>query len=75
MFFRILPGRHLIFVLRVRTAKQRLVLWLHISFVIPDMDVLIRSASDPLLAIEYHRHFTHALAFIPVGGLIAAAMT
>jgi inner membrane protein len=39
---------------------------------IPDLDVLIRSASDPLLAIEYHRHFTHALAYIPVGGLIAA---
>ncbi|NLO79418.1 MAG: metal-dependent hydrolase [Xanthomonadaceae bacterium] len=40
---------------------------------IPDLDVLIRSTADPLLAIEYHRHFTHALAFIPVGGLIAAA--
>jgi inner membrane protein len=39
---------------------------------IPDLDVLIGSASDPLLAIEYHRHFTHALAFIPLGGLIAA---
>lgn len=39
---------------------------------IPDLDVLIGSTSDPLLAIEYHRHFTHALAFIPVGGLIAA---
>lgn len=40
---------------------------------IPDLDVLISSASDPLLAIEYHRHFTHALAFIPLGGVIAAA--
>jgi inner membrane protein len=39
---------------------------------IPDLDVLIRSSSDPLLAIEYHRHFTHALAFIPIGGAIAA---
>src|SRR5688572_29522369 len=37
-----------------------------------DLDVLIRSSSDPLLAIEYHRHFTHSLAFIPVGGLLAA---
>jgi inner membrane protein len=26
-----------------------------------------------LLAIEYHRHFTHALAFIPVGGVLAAS--
>ncbi|MBK9444789.1 MAG: metal-dependent hydrolase [Betaproteobacteria bacterium] len=41
--------------------------------VLPDADILIRSASDPLLAIEYHRQFTHAFAFIPVGGLAAAA--
>jgi len=38
----------------------------------PDLDVLIRSARDSLLAIEYHRHFTHALAFIPLGGLTVA---
>ncbi|MGE0385383.1 MAG: metal-dependent hydrolase [Gammaproteobacteria bacterium] len=37
-----------------------------------DADVLIRSTADPLLAIEYHRHFTHALAFIPIGGALAA---
>ena len=37
-----------------------------------DADVLIRSAADPLLFIEYHRHFTHSLAFIPFGGLICA---
>jgi inner membrane protein len=40
----------------------------------PDLDFLIRSGSDPLLAIEYHRHFTHALAFIPVGALIVAIL-
>ena len=34
----------------------------------PDLDVLIRSADDPLVGLIYHRHFTHALAFIPVGG-------
>lgn len=39
---------------------------------IPDLDVLIRSPEDPLLAVEYHRQFTHALAFIPVGGALAA---
>lgn len=39
----------------------------------PDLDVLIRSPSDPLLFLEYHRHFTHALAFIPVGSLLVAA--
>jgi inner membrane protein len=37
-----------------------------------DLDVLIRSATDPLITLEYHRHFTHALTFIPVGGLICA---
>ncbi|HSC86608.1 MAG TPA: metal-dependent hydrolase [Polyangiaceae bacterium] len=37
-----------------------------------DLDVLIRSASDPLLAVEYRRHFTHALTFAPLGGALAA---
>ena len=40
---------------------------------LPDADVLIRSSADPLLAIQYHRHFTHALAFVPIGGLVAAS--
>jgi inner membrane protein len=35
-----------------------------------DLDVLISSANDPLLAIEFHRHFTHSLAFIPLGGVL-----
>lgn len=39
---------------------------------LPDADVLISSTADPLLAIEYHRQFTHCFAFIPAGGLIAA---
>ena len=34
---------------------------------------MIRSSSDPLFSLEYHRHFTHALVFIPVGALICAA--
>ncbi|MFT6040330.1 MAG: inner membrane protein [Gammaproteobacteria bacterium] len=38
----------------------------------PDLDVLIRSSSDPLLALEFHRHFTHSLIFIPVGALLCA---
>ena len=38
----------------------------------PDLDVLIRSSEDPLLFLEYHRQFTHALVFIPVGGLLCA---
>ena len=39
----------------------------------PDLDVFFRSATDPLMALEYHRHFTHSLAFSPIGGLIVAA--
>jgi inner membrane protein len=37
-----------------------------------DLDVLIRSGSDPMVALTYHRHFTHSLAFVPIGGLICA---
>ncbi len=40
----------------------------------PDADVFIRSATDPLLAIEHHRGFTHALAFAPIGAAIVAAL-
>ena len=36
----------------------------------PDLDILIRSSTDPLLALEYHRHFTHSLIFSPIGGLL-----
>ena len=41
---------------------------------LPDVDVFIRSAQDPLLFLDYHRHFTHALAFVPIGGAIAALL-
>lgn len=37
-----------------------------------DIDVLISSSTDPLLFLEYHRHFTHGLVFIPVGALVCA---
>jgi inner membrane protein len=40
----------------------------------PDLDVLIRSSSDPLLYLEFHRQFTHSIVFIPVGGLICAVL-
>lgn len=40
----------------------------------PDLDVFIRSATDPILFLEYHRQFTHALVFIPIGALICAAI-
>lgn len=37
-----------------------------------DLDVLIQPASDPLNGLSYHRHFTHSLAFAPIGGLLCA---
>ena len=39
-----------------------------------DADVFISSSSDPLLNVEFHRHFSHALIFIPAGALIAALL-
>ncbi|HBC07267.1 MAG TPA: metal-dependent hydrolase, partial [Rhodospirillaceae bacterium] len=45
-----------------------------IAGMMADLDVLIRSQTDPLLFLEYHRQFSHSLIFIPVGGLIAALL-
>lgn len=39
-----------------------------------DADALIGRADDPLLVLEYHRHFSHALAFAPLGALLAALL-
>ncbi len=39
-----------------------------------DADTLMRSAEDSLLFLENHRHFTHALSFIPAGALIASLL-
>lgn len=45
-----------------------------LSGMAPDLDIFILSTTDPLLSLEYHRHFTHALAFIPIGALICAGI-
>ncbi|MEE9452519.1 MAG: metal-dependent hydrolase, partial [Gammaproteobacteria bacterium] len=45
-----------------------------LAAMVPDLDVLIRSGSDPLLYINYHRQFTHALIFAPLGGLIVGLL-
>jgi inner membrane protein len=42
--------------------------------VLPDADALIQSTTDPLLVLELHRHFTHALLFVPVIALLAALL-
>jgi inner membrane protein len=48
--------------------------WLYgaIGGMAADLDVLIRVPDDPLVAWVYHRHFTHSLAFIPVGGVLSS---
>ena len=33
-----------------------------------DLDYFISSTSDPLLNLEFHRHFTHSLFFTPFAG-------
>lgn len=40
----------------------------------PDLDVLIRSSTDPLLFLQFHRQFTHSLLFIPFGSLLCALL-
>ncbi|MCP4486674.1 MAG: metal-dependent hydrolase [Gammaproteobacteria bacterium] len=45
-----------------------------LAAILADADFLIRSANDPLLNIEFHRHFSHSLIFIPIGGLLAAVI-
>lgn len=45
-----------------------------VSALLPDLDVLISDSTDPLLTLEYHRQFSHALLFIPLGALIATGL-
>jgi len=45
-----------------------------VAALVPDADAFIQRADEPLLYLEFHRHFTHALVFIPAGALIAAAL-
>ena len=45
-----------------------------LAAMLPDADILITSSEDPLLNLEFHRHFTHSLVFVPVGAALAAAL-
>lgn len=45
-----------------------------VAGLLADADIFIRSSQDSLLNIEYHRHFTHSIFFIPFGALIAALL-
>lgn len=55
-----------------RTEVRQAVLAGAVGGMAADLDVLIRSSSDTLLYIEYHRQFTHSFAFAPWGGLLSA---
>ena len=43
-----------------------------LSALTPDLDVLIKSSTDHLLFLQYHRQFSHSLFFIPFGALFCS---
>ncbi|MBF0099094.1 MAG: metal-dependent hydrolase [Magnetococcales bacterium] len=45
-----------------------------VAATLADLDILIQSAQDPLLQLEYHRQFSHALVFTPIGALLATLL-
>lgn len=45
-----------------------------VAALVVDLDYFIGSAQDPLLQIEFHRHFSHSLLFIPIGAALAALL-
>ncbi|MDX1996591.1 MAG: metal-dependent hydrolase [Thermoanaerobaculia bacterium] len=56
-----------------RREDQRLAAGLgFVAGTLADLDVLIRSDTDPLLFLDYHRHFTHSLIFIPFAAALLA---
>lgn len=38
---------------------------------LPDADIFLKSANDPLFNLEYHRHFTHSVLLTPLVALLA----
>ena len=42
-----------------------------VAGLLADADMLVNLWMTPLDALYFHRHFTHTLWFIPIGGLIA----
>lgn len=67
-----LTGATLAWVASGRELGRRALVVGAAAALLPDLDVLIRSSADPLLAIEHHRGFTHSLLFVPAGGAVAA---
>lgn len=54
--------------------RRRAVLTGFLAGCAADLDVFIPRGDDPLGELAFHRHFTHALLFIPIGALIVAAV-
>lgn len=42
---------------------------------LPDVDIFIGDANDPLQLLEWHRHFTHSLLLAPVIAALAAVVS
>ena len=42
---------------------------------VPDIDIFISSANDPLSSFRWHRHFTHSFSFMPIWALLCAGFT
>jgi len=56
-----------------RKTELKHAVWMGaVAGLLADADVLIRSSTDHLLFLEFHRQFSHSLIFIPVGALIGA---
>ncbi len=70
----ILLGANLGYALFARKLGRTAALAGGLAAFAPDVDVFIHSTTDPLVAIQHHRGFTHALAFAPVGAAIVAAL-
>ena len=45
-----------------------------VSGLAPDLDVFIKSSTDPLLSLQYHRHFSHSIFFSPVGSFLVSLL-
>lgn len=55
---------------RVGTHAKAAALAGALGAMLPDVDIFIDSAQDPLLVIEYHRQFTHSFLIAPFGALL-----
>jgi inner membrane protein len=59
---------------RINNSQKTAFLAGALSGMAADLDAFIRSGTDSLLFLEYHRQFTHSLIFIPLGALVCAAV-